>query len=161
MLNSRCQSECLETSIRDAAFRSFLSSLSNAARWGRAAARWQLATCSLCPRPAPAPAPRCPHLWEHPPPPALPRLPWAGVPAGTGLQAPVTPVGPWHRTGLQRRRKNNARAGACSRRGKGLAAPPGAGREAGAGALSRWTLLPRSGEAAAAWPGFRCCCVRL
>lgn len=142
MLNSWCQCECLETSIREAAFRSLLSLPSNTARWRRALACRRLPTCSLCPRRAPATAPACPHPWEHPPPPlALSHgtclYGFAGAfRAGGSVAAGSNPQGcsgyevwlpssPWHRTGVCPRRQNNIRVGGCSRRGMGSA--PSAG----------------------------------
>lgn len=166
MLNSRCQCECSETSIRDAAFCSLLALLSNAARGGSAPAHRQLATRSLCPRRAPATAPRCPPLL----------LAAGSIPATPSPFPGPVPV----RMCLSRRRvrgsgerpSGDAGAAHAARRcaghvaahgtaqGFGLAAktpsglepaaggdtaqppPPGAGREAGA--HPQWTLLPRS-----------------
>lgn len=167
MLNSWCQCECLETSIRAAAFRSLLSLPSNTARWRRAPACRRLPTCSLGPGRAPATAPGCPHPWEHPPPPpALSLRPFPTVRACTDLQEPFVPVGPWRRgaiLGDAPATRFGCPAAHGTAQGFVLAAkitlglepaaggewarPPllGAGCEAGAGAHSRWTLLAPSG----------------
>lgn len=124
MLNSWCQCQCLETSIRGAASRSLLALPSNPESSGSPAARDLLArpSASSCGHPwLPSAAPGCPRLREHP------GHCWPSLSRPcTPLRAPSTPAGPWQRgatlgggrgcTGAQPRRRNNV----GSWRGKGL-----------------------------------------
>lgn len=142
MLNSWCQCECLETSIREAAFRSLLSLPSNTARWRRALACRRLPTCSSSSDCSWLPSPlEASSATAGPFSPALSHgtclYGFAGAfraggsmavgsnPRGCSGYEVWLPSSPWHCTGVCPHHQNNIRVGACSQRGMGSA--PSAG----------------------------------